>query len=121
MSATTIAIENITSRIRTLRRIPLLLCFLARTLLARDYGRDLRPVNADPHVGSHLQSHHVFRQGHHLTVNSAGGHHLVIFFELIEQLLVLLCFLLLWANDHEVHDTNYQIERAWCLHPLGPA
>src|SRR3989475_6146990 len=85
MSATTIAIENITSRIRTLRRIPLLLCFLARTLLARDYGRDLRPVNADPHVGSHLQSHHVFRQGHHLTVNSAGGHHLVIFLSLLSS------------------------------------
>src|SRR4029077_19642198 len=90
---------------------PLLLSFFAGNFFAGDDFRNLKSVNADFHVGGHLQSRHVIRQRDYLTVNSARGHHFVIFFELLDHFLMVFGFLLLRSNQQKIKNNENQHQR----------
>src|SRR5206468_3518023 len=57
----------------------------------------------------------------HLTVNSARGHHLVVLFQFVQELLVLFALLLLRTNHHKIHDDENQGEGNQRHHRAGTA
>src|SRR4029079_10677388 len=99
----------------------LILAFLPGAFLPGKNCADLWSMDANSHVWRHLQRHNCFPYVDHLTVNSPGGHHLVVLFQFVQQVLVLFTFFLLRANHHEIHNDKDQNERDERHHRPRPA